>query len=583
MPFLEQALILLGTTAIVVPLFLRFGLSTVLGYLFAGVAIGPAGLALFTDTETILHVAELGIVLLLFMHGLELEPARLWEMRRAFFGLGTAQVALTGGLIAATALALGLGWPAAIVIGIALSFSSTAFVLQLLNEKNELTTDYGRASIAVLLLQDAAVAPALAVLPLLSGQADTASGSLERKALLAVAVFVGLAVANRLVVRRLFRVVADTRSRELLTATALTVALGAAFAVGQVGLSMALGAFLGGVMLADSEYQHELQASIEPFKGLLLGLFFVGVGMSMNVGLLVSRPLVVLGLVLALMALKAAVLYGLGRWFLGSAERAVGMAAALLQGGEFAFVLLAQAAGYGIVSTHVRELLAVVVSLSMCATPVAFGVYLRLRPRLRVTAERPFDTTGFESTPVVIAGFGRVGQVVGRILQAKRIRFTALDVDPQHIDFLKRYQDKVFYGDASRLDLLRAARVGDARVFVLAIGDMEASLHSAALVRRHFPHVTILARARNREHAYRLLELGVDRFVRETFASSLELAADVLSELGLPYSESREAVESFREHDDHMLRNEAPAREDELRLEARAELESLFARDAARR
>jgi len=583
MPFLEQALILLGTAAIVVPLFLRFGLSTVLGYLFAGIAIGPVGLGLFTDTETILHVAEIGIVLLLFMNGLELEPARLWEMRRAFLGLGTAQLAFTSGLVVVAAHAIGLALPAAIVVGIALSFSSTAFVLQLLDEKNELATDYGRACLAVLLLQDAAVAPALAVLPLLAGRAETAPGPLERKALLAVAVFLGLAVANRLVVRRLFRVVAATRSRELLTATALAVALGTAFAVGQLGLSMALGALLGGVMLADSAYQHELQASVEPFKGLLLGLFFVGVGMSMNVGLLMSRPIEILGLTLGLTALKAAVLYGLGRWFLRSSERACGLAAALLQGGEFAFVLLTQAAEQGIVSTHVRELLAVVVSLSMCVTPLAFGAYLRLRHRLRATAARPFDTTGFESTPVVIAGFGRVGQVVGRVLQSKRIRFTALDVNPEHIDFLKRYHAALFYGDASRLDLLHAAKVADARVFVLAIDDTEASLRTAALVRRHFPHVTILARARNRRHAYRLLELGVDRFVRETFLSSLELAADVLTELGLPYSESREAVDSFRQHDDHLLRNEAPTREEDLRLEARAELESLFARDAKQR
>ncbi len=588
MSWVEQALVFLAAAVVAVSLFKKLGLGSVLGYLCAGIAVGPYAGGFFTDVERILHVAELGVVLFLFVVGLELQPSRLWELRRAVFGLGSLQVVVTG--LALTVIALFFGQPlsAALIAGIGLSLSSTAFALQLLAEKNELTRDFGRASFGILLFQDLAVIPLLAVLPMLgngSSAVPSSNGWLTALKVLGALVAVGL--GGRFVVRPLFRWVGSLHSQELFTATALLLVLGTALGVSKVGLSMALGAFLAGVLLADSEYRHELEADIEPFKGLLLGLFFIAVGMSVNLSLLAQKPLLVVGLVVGLTLIKGVVLFGIGKGSLRSTESALSMAVVISQGGEFAFVLFGVAAGFRAIERSISELLVVVVSLSMVVTPLLYTAYVRwIRPRLRRGIARAFDVAPEAEAPVIIAGFGRVGQVVARILRAKHIGFTAMDASPEHIDFVKKFGSKVFYGDASRLDLLRAARADKAKIFVLAIDDVEASMRTAETVKQHFPHLILFARARNRQHAYRLLNLGIENVMRETFLSSLEMTGDILRALGLTFSEARAALDRFREHDEQLLHATHHLSEDQQKLqqlaaEARKELEQLFEQDAA--
>ena len=582
---IREALLFLTVVVVAVPLFKRLGLGSVLGYLVAGALIGPHGLRLIPDVEEVGHLAELGVVLLLFLIGLELQPRRLWELRTRVFGVGGAQVALSGVALALGALALGLSWQAALVAGLGLSLSSTAFALQLLGERNELATPGGQTAFGILLFQDLAVIPLLAVLPLLgpsSARMDTSWVPLAK----AAGLIVLIVLVGRTLLRPAFRLVASARSQEVFTASALLAALGTAILVSAVGLSMALGAFMAGVLLADSEYRHELEADLEPFRGLLMGLFFVSVGMSVALELLLQRPLLVAGLVLGMTALKVLSIAALGRRVLGAWPAAWELGVLLSQGGEFAFVLFGLAVSYEILSAPLRDTLVLVVSLSMALTPLLTLAYDRLvAPRLRTRDDRPYDRGVEQDTPVIIAGFGRFGQVVGRILRARGIPFTAMDADPAQIDFLKRFGNKVFYGDASRLDLLRAARADRARLFVLAIDEVEASLRTAREVQEHFPHLVIFARARNRAHAYQLMELGIQHVSRETFLSSLELTGDVLQELGFSYSEARSTLDRFREHDEQLLQESFQYQRDEKKLieiaeRSRRELESLFARDA---
>ncbi len=588
MSFLQQALIFLAAAVVAVPLFKRLGLGSVLGYLAAGMVIGPWGIRAISDVDNILHFAEFGVVLLLFLIGLELQPARLWELRKSVFGLGGLQVIGSGALLAGAGMALGLSPATAIIAGMGLSLSSTAFALQLLAEKNELTTDYGRASFGILLFQDLAVIPLLALLPMLGVSEAPSTEPTWLSALKATGVLIGVVLAGRYVLRPVFKVVAATHSQELFTATALLLVIGTAALVSLVGLSMALGAFLAGVLLADSEFRHELEADIEPFKGLLLGLFFIAVGMSVNIGLVKESPLLILGLVLGLVALKMGVLFAIGRTAFGSTEQGLSMAIVISQGGEFAFVLFRLAVGFQVMDAALADLLVVVVSLSMVTTPLLFASYARwLRPRLQKKVQREFDVSPEHDNPIIIAGMGRVGQVVARLLRAKRIGFTALDVNAENIDFLKKFgNNKIHYGDASRLDLLRAARADKAKIFVLAIDDVEASVRTAETVTQHFPHLTIFARARNRQHAYSLLNLGIKNVMRETWVSSLEMGEGILQELGLTFSEARKTLERFRQHDEELLLATSPHHKDEKKLsemaaKARAELESLFVQDAA--
>ncbi len=589
MVLLIEVAIFLGAAVLTVPLFRKLGLGSVLGYLFAGVVIGPWGFKLIGDIENVLHFAEFGVVLLLFVIGLELQPNRLWTLRKPVFGLGGAQVTLTGAVIGIAAYGLGLGAPAAALVGVTLSLSSTALALQMLAEKHQLTTQHGRSSFAILLFQDLAVIPLLALVPLIGPKA---TGPMDSSGTLAgigtVVILVVVIFGGRYILRYLLRIVAGTQIREVFTAMALLTVVGMALLMAWLGLSMALGAFLAGVLLADSEYRHALETDIEPFKGLLLGLFFIAVGMSLNVGVVIRDPGVIALLVLGLIAVKFAILFGLGRLFGLANASARSLAVAISQGGEFAFIILTVAVGGRIIEREVADLLIAVVTVSMAVTPLMFLLNETVLKRwLEKPAAREFDALPDEESPVIIAGFGRFGQIVARILRAKRIPFTALEINPEHVDFVRKFGNKVYYGDASRLDLLRTAKAETAAAFVLAIDDVEASLRTAETVRKHFPRLTIYARARNRKHAYQLMDLGVTVIRRETFLSSLDLAGSVLKGLGLSNSESQKTVETFEQHDEILLWAHYWHHNDEntmrtLTKEGAEELEELLAQDAAK-
>ena len=584
MTLTAQIAVFLAAAVIAVPLFRRFKLSAVLGYLAAGAVIGPWGLRVVTDVEGILHFSELGVVMLLFAIGLELQPSRLWVLRNAVFGAGFAQVAVTTAALAGVARLFGQPWPAALVIGFALSLSSTALILQVLAERNELSTRHGRAAFAVLLFQDLAIIPALIAVPLLAGMGGTALR--PRTIALQIGVLVLVAGLGRYALRPVLRVIANTRVQEAFTAAGLLVVLGTALLFQSVGLSMALGAFLAGVLLADSEYRHELEADIEPFKGLLLGLFFIAVGMTANLGELAKAPLELLALTAGFLALKAAAVWvaaRLSRYGHGTAWR---LGASLAGGGEFAFVLLAIAARDRVIDAEMADRLVIVVTLSMIAAPLVIALADVVERRLRGRpAPAAYDRIVGEEPRVLIAGFGRFGQIVGRVLRARHIRFTALEISQAQVDFLRRFGNKLYYGDASRLEMLRAAGAGSAEVLVLAIDDVEASVRAVQIVRRHFPHLRVLARARNRQHAFQLMDAGVERIWRETFGSSLELAQQALIELGTDAETAAMQVRRFREHDESTLQAQAAVKDDEAKLIASAQasarqLESLFEADA---
>ena len=579
-----QIAVLLAATVITVPLFRRFKLSAVLGYLAAGVVIGPWGLRLFEDVENILHFAEFGVVLLLFVIGLELQPSRLRVMRHAVFGGGGVQVAVTTVALAVVAGALGMPWPAALVIAFALSLSSTALILQVLSERGELTTRHGRSAFAILLFQDLAIMPALVVLPML-GRNGPAALDWQAIALPLVAAVVVVA-AGRHALRPALRIIAATRAQEAFTAAALLVVVGTALLFQSVGLSMALGAFMAGVLLADSEYRHELEADIEPFKGLLLGLFFMAVGMSANLGVLLESPFTVLALTLGYLVVKVLAVGAAARIARQDGPTAWRLGVALAGGGEFAFVLLALAAGDGLLPRAITDLLVIVVTLSMVAAPLLIAGADALARRLKPVAAAPaFDSFEPEEPRVLIAGFGRFGQIVARVLRARRIRFTALEISLAQVDFVRRFGNRLYYGDASRLEMLRSAGAAQASVLVIAIDDVETSLRTAEIARRHFPNLRILARARNRQHAFRLMETGVTEIWRETFASSLELAEATLVALGTPRDVAASQVRQFRSSDEATLLAQAAVHDDETKLIATAvasarQLESLFEADA---
>ncbi len=587
MEFLPQAAVFFGAAVLIVPIFRRLGLGAVLGFLAAGTLIGPYALRLVTDVDAIMHLGEFGVVLLLFVIGLELQPARLWTLRNAVFGLGGAQVAVTGIIIGVIAAWAGLAPRAAAVVGVSLAFSSTAFVLQMLAERGELRERHGRAAFAILLFQDLAAIPMLAVVPLLGGGYIAASPDDVALAVLKVVGMVAIVVVGgNLLLRPLLRIVARTKTPELFTASALLIVAGTALLMNAVGISMALGAFLAGVLLANSEYRHELQADIEPFKGLLLGLFFMSVGMGLNLQLLRAEFRTIIAAVAALLIVKAVVLFVVGKLFGMKSRSAKNLARALPQGGEFAFVIFAAAGAVGLVDARLQQLLTLVVSLSMAATPF-FVLAEELMTRGFVTEpEAKYELAPLDATPVIIAGFGRFGQIIGRILAAKKIPFTALDASAEQVEFVRSFGGDIHYGDASRQEVLRAAKAERAKLFVLAIDDVEASLRTAETVRRHFPNLTILARARNRQHAYRLMDLGITILQRDTFLSSIDLARQVLVALGMNKGQAERTVHLFREHDERRLfeHQDYANDQDKLRALSKAaarELEEMFTRDAA--
>lgn len=580
---LLEAAVFLAAAVFAAPLAKRLGIGSVLGYLAAGVLIGPFGLGFIYSVyrvDSILHFAEFGVVLLLFLIGLEMRPTRLRTMRSGIFGAGTAQVAITGALAAGVGLAAGLAWQTAILIGLTLSLSSTAVALQVMQETGELNTHHGRTGFSILLFQDLAAIPLIALVPLFAaGHMEGMSlwGALKALGLIAAVVILG-----RLLLHRLFPLVASSGVREAMTASALLTVVVAALLMEAGGLSAGLGAFIAGALLSESDYRHELEADIAPFEGLLLGLFFTAIGMSLNLALLLKAPLVILGLVLLLLAGKGLVLYLVGRWAGLSGRRARRLALTISQGGEFAFVILAAGLAQGVIGKPLSDLLTVVVTLSMVATPLLLKLDgLLFRPAA--------DTPRYDDMPdndgfVVIAGFGRFGQITARILRARRIPFTALDISSEQVDFVRRFGNQIYYGDASRLEILEAAKVGEARAFVLTVDDMAASLRAAALMRRNFPHVPVFARARNREHVHRLRQLGVTTIRRETFGSALDLSRQLLVGLGMPDGEAAKTVETFKAHDIKRLNEDFAFFDDPEKLKASAqnyaaELEALFAGD----
>ncbi|MBU6437077.1 MAG: cation:proton antiporter [Betaproteobacteria bacterium] len=573
----NAALALLAAAVLLVPLFKRLGLGPVLGYLVAGVVIGPWALGVVTEPDTMLHTAELGVTLLMFLIGLELQPSRLWALRQQVFGLGLLQEGATALVVALIGVALGLPWAAAAVVGVAIAMSSTAFILPLLAERKELTTRQGREAFAILLFQDVSVIPILALLAVAGGGAAKPPGW---PAAAAIAV---LAFAGRPALATMFRYVArfGGSSRELFAAAALLAAVGIALLMNAVGLSASLGAFLAGVLLADSEFRHELEASIEPFESLLLGLFFMAVGMGINIGLIRAQPGLVVALGAGILLLKMTVLYA-ARRALGAPDAvARPLAVTLATGGEFAFVLFGVAAGGGLISAAQSELLTVGVALSMAFAPFLFMAHDKIvKPWIDARHAPPFSPIDDPGKTVVIAGFGRVGQVVGRLLNARGIEFTALDSSPEQVDVIRKFGNKIYYGDASKLSLLHAAKAGEARLFVLAVDDVEVSMKIAELVRQHFPEVPVLARARNRNHLLRLRDIGVQHVMRETFWSSVEMGRIALRELGHTDGLGK-LIDVFVKHDHDLLDAQQAVFRDQAAMiatskNARAELANIL-------
>ncbi len=573
---------LLTAATIAVPLTRRAGFGSVLGYLLAGIVIGPAGLRLVTETEQIASVSSLGVVMLLFLIGLELRPQRLWVMRRAVFGLGTAQVIATAAVLATLAHLAGVAWPGAIVLGAGLAMSSTAIVLPMLSERELLTSPAGRDAFAVLLFQDLAFIPLVALVPLLARGAaipnhvpwvDVAKG---------VAAIAVILIGGRFLMNPLFRAIGGAKTPEVFTALALLIVAGTAFIAEKSGLSPSLGAFMAGVLLSESEYRHELQADIAPFEGLLLGFFFISVGMSADLGLALRHPTMLAAATAGLLIAKTAVAFGLAKAKRQDTRNAIRFALALPQASEFSFVLFGAATAAGALAADRAAMATLVSAASMIATPILFAIS---EQRLKQAPPEPaFDPIDADENPVIVCGFGRVGQIVGRVLRMHDIPFTALERDPGQVDVVRRFGGKVFFGDPARLDVLRAAGAEQAKLMVVVLDHMEDVLRTVEVARRNFPHLKILARARNRRHAHLLMDRGIENPIRDTFHSSLKLAEHALTALGIDEDAAARAVKLFQDHDEANLRAAHEFHTDEKQLiqnaqQAAEELASLFEAD----
>ncbi len=575
---LVQAFIYLAAAALAVPVAKRLGLGSVLGYLLAGAALGPSVLNLAGSAAELGHFAEFGVVMLLFLVGLELRLSELWAMRARLLGLGGLQVVVTAGLLAALGLAADVAWPAATAGGVILALSSTAIIIQTLQEKRLMGTPGGQATFSILLFQALAIIPILALWPLLgggggAGEAGHGAAAAGRPGWqVALGYLGGLAAiiaAGRFLIRPLFRAIARTGLRELFTVAALLVVVGIAAITEAVGLSAALGTFIGGVLLADSEYRHELVADIEPFKGLLLGLFFITVGASLDMPLIAREPVAILALLGAMVLVKSGVLLALGRLFRLGWDQTLLLALVLIVGDEFAFVLISLSRAQGVLGAEQAGLLTATVALSMALTPLLFLAYERIVvPRL-IAARAPakaadeIDPAAVRDHEVIIAGFGRVGHVVGRMLRAHGRTATVLDLDSDYIELIRKLGFKVFYGDATRLDLLHAAGAAHAKIFVVAIDQPAQSLALVETLQKHFPHLTLLVRAEGRVHAYELQKRGVKFFYREMLGSALDLGEATLRQLGHGAHEAHRAARAFRRHDEEAVRALAEHWEDD--------------------
>lgn len=580
---LTAGVIYLFAAVLVVPVAARLGIGAVLGYLLAGIAIGPWGLGFISDVAEILHFSELGVVFLMFIIGLELNPSKLWSLRRSIFGVGAAQVIFSAAVLGVLLWLTDFEWQAAVIGGIGLAMSSTAMALQLMRDKGMNRSEAGQLGFSVLLFQDLAVIPALALVPLLAGSDN---GSVDWMKLgMKVLAFAGMLIGGRYLLRPIFRYIAASGVREVFTAAALLLVLGSALFMDALGLSMALGTFIAGILLAESEYRHELEVAIDPFKGLLLGLFFISVGMALNLGVLYTHIVAILLGVLILVAIKSLALYLLGRIYgLRSSER-LQFSGVLSQGGEFAFVLFSAASSAKLFSGDQLPLLLVTVTLSMMTTPLLMqGVDRILARRFNEPddeGEKPFVDD--DQPQVIVVGFGRFGQVVGRLLMANNKRITVLERDISAVSLMRKYGYKVYYGDATELELLRAAGAASAQSIVITCNDPEDSMTIVHLCQQHFPQLQILARARGRVEAHELLQAGVTQFSRETFSSALELGRKALMTLGMHPHQAQRAQLHFRRLDMRMLRELMPNHADSAQIsrvrEARRELEDIFQRE----
>ena len=603
--WLINSFIYLSAAVIAVPLSKALGLGAIIGYLAAGIAIGPWGMGLVTNVQDILHFAEFGVVLMLFLVGLELEPKRLWSLRRPIFGWGSAQVL---GCAAALFMAFYLlgrwapsvfgGWRTPLVAALGLALSSTAIALQVMGERNMLPTSAGQAGFSILLFQDVAAIPILALLPLLGGMTGASSEEIEAtahinrtlEAIKIIAVIGGIVLGGRLLLRPLFRWIARSNTPEIFTAASLLLVVGISGLMQLVGLSMALGAFLAGVLLAESEYRRELETDIEPFKGLLLGLFFIAVGMSIDFGVLLKSPGLMAAVVLGFLALKAVVIYSLARAMgLPFQDRPV-FTLLLAQGGEFAFVVFQAAAGAKVFPAETASLLIGAVAVSMLVSPlILVAIDKLLLPRFaNCGVNLPEEISELQEAPVVIAGFGRYGQIVARLLIAQGYACTVLDHDAEMIEAARSFGYRVFYGDASRLDLLRTAGAVQAKIMVIAVNDKDQSLEIADLAREHFPNLTLVARARDVTHWHELRDRGVQLVQRELFESSLQSGASVLQALGHDTAEVAQTVQRFREHNLELFEKMHPHYKDRAKLiavvkQGRQQLEEQMAQERALR
>ena len=586
--WLSNSFIYLSAAVLAVPLSKALGLGAIIGYLAAGMAIGPWGLGLVRNVQDILHFAEFGVVLMLFLVGLELEPRRLWNLRRPIFGGGTAQVLACAGVLFGVALACGVPWRVALVAALGLSLSSTAIALQVMGERNLLATRSGQAGFSILLFQDVAAIPILALLPLLGTVAPAGAEPAHAgtEALKSLAVVAAIVLGGRLLLRPVFRWIVRSRTPEIFTAAALLLVVGTAFLMHNVGLSMALGAFLAGVLLAESEYRRALETDIEPFKGLLLGLFFIAVGMSIDFSVLLRAPGTMALIVLGFLALKLVVL-----WVLATVagvplpERPV-LALLLAQGGEFAFVVFQAAAGARVLDADLASLLTGAVALSMLLSPLLLALTDRLLlPRFATPRGKTLpEIAEPQDAPVIIAGFGRYGQIVGRALLAQGVRCTVLEHDVDMIETIRPFGYRVFYGDATRLDLLRLSGAAHARVLVVAVDDVQQNLRIVDLAREHFPQLRIVARARDVPHWYALRDRGVLHVERELFESSLRSARSVLELLGATPHEARQDTQRFRAHNFALFEQMYPHRGDQAKVlavarQGRQQLEDQLARE----
>jgi monovalent cation:proton antiporter-2 (CPA2) family protein len=561
---LLQALAFLGSSVILVPVFQRLGLGSILGYLAAGILIGPQGAQLIVDVKAVQNLSEFGVVFLLFLIGLELQPKKLFAMKRTLAGFGGLQIITCCLVLGALVKLLGASWQSAMVAGFALSLSSTAFALQTMAEKKVLNTEFGRSSFAILLMQDVAAIPALAIIPTL-GLAQASSGH-EVNWLGVLGIFLGLLIFNYTLMGPFLRQVAALRSRELFTGVTLTIVMGVAYLMEHMGISMALGAFLAGVLLSESEYRHELEADLEPFKGLLMGLFFISVGMSVNITLLMKNPVFILFATALYMMVKGFLLYGVGRTLRLNTAASRNMAAYLAQGGEFAFVIFGVGQNSNVLTQELSDTLTLIVTLSMIISPFIIVANAKFEAWLAThKPKQEWDSFEGADSEIIIAGFGRFGQIFGRILRAQDIKFTAIDHDPEQIELLRRFGNKVYYGDASRHEIMDAAGAGKAKFLIIAVDDVDTSKKLAQMAKEHYPNLKIYARARNRAHVFDLLDIGIEmtHIRRETFESSLLLTRELLLDLGFPSERARAVIERFHRHDELMMAEQYKVRHDQ--------------------